>query len=213
MGFGLGAVDFVSKPFHPTVVRARVRTHMALKMKSDRLERLSMIDALTDIPNRRFLDDRLDSETRRSSRDRLPLSLVMIDIDFFKDFNDRYGHAAGDTCIQRVARALAAAVRRPGDLVARYGGEEFTVLLPGTDAEGSFVVAERLRGAVESLGIEHVASGVASVVTVSVGVVTSTEARPLAAQGLVTRADEALYRAKRIGRNRVECGTGPDART
>jgi len=211
-GFGLGAVDFIAKPFHPAVVRARVRTHMELKMKSDRLERLSMLDALTDIPNRRFLDDRLVNEARRAGREHLPLSFAMIDIDHFKDYNDRYGHAAGDRSIQQVARALHATARRPADLVARYGGEEFAAVLPGTESAGAAIVAERMRVAVEALGIEHDASAAAAVVTVSIGVTTSAGESSPSIGELLARADEALYRAKQLGRNRVTVAEEPSGR-
>jgi len=203
-GFRLGAVDYISKPFYPVIVRARVRNHLDLKRKTDELERLSMRDGLTGIPNRRHFTEVFGRERRRALTDGAPLSVVMMDIDHFKAFNDHYGHAEGDACLQRVARALATATKRGADLVARYGGEEFVALLPDTDAEGAAMVAERFRGAVEALQVPHGHSPTAEVVTLSVGAATLEEGSDRdAAQHLLRRADEALYGAKRGGRNRV----------
>lgn len=209
-GFALGAVDYVSKPFHPALVRARVRTHMRLKRKTDLLEQLAMLDGLTDIPNRRHFEDQLEREYRRARRDRLPLAVVMMDIDNFKGYNDNYGHGAGDQCLSAVARALAGVPERPRDIVARYGGEEFVALLPSTDQSGAIEVAEHLRRAVESLGIPHEYSEVGPVVTLSVGAALMNPRdqgeRPESPAQLLKRADEELYRAKRSGKNRVCAG-------
>jgi diguanylate cyclase (GGDEF)-like protein len=168
----------------------------ALAEANLRLERLSSLDGLTGVANRRRFDEALDVEWRRAARSGAPLSLAMLDLDFFKDFNDTNGHLAGDDHLRQVAKALFGALGRAGDLVARYGGEEFVVLLPGMGAAEAAAVAERLRASVEALALPHNASAVARVVTLSVGVAT----RPAA---LVAAADEALYRAKREGRNRV----------
>lgn len=202
-GFKLGAVDFISKPFHPAIVRARVRTHMNLKIKTDLLEQISMLDGLTGIPNRRFFDEQFQKEGSRALRESLPFSVIMMDIDHFKGYNDNYGHGAGDDCLQKVARALASALSRPADMVARYGGEEFVALLPNTNLEGASKVAEDLRSAVESLAILHEYSSTAKVVTLSLGVAT------LEANGdekmlseLLKQADNVLYKAKEGGRNR-----------
>jgi diguanylate cyclase (GGDEF)-like protein len=206
-GFALGAVDYVSKPFHPVLVRARVRTHMRLKQKTDLLEKLAMLDGLTDMPNRRYMQEQLERECRRCSREHLPVSLVFMDIDDFKPFNDNYGHGAGDDCLRRVARALESAVRRPGDVVARYGGEEFVAILPSTDGPGAFDVAEQFRTSVQTLSIPHEHSTAAPVVTLSLGVATaqtdSSDAAPCDPAQLLKRADEALYQAKEAGKNRV----------
>lgn len=167
------------------------------------LQRLAVIDPLTAVANRRRFAETLDVEWRRALRQERPLALLMVDIDFFKAFNDRYGHQAGDSCLQQVAEALVTAASRPGDLVARYGGEEFAVLLADTDADGAAVVAEKARQCVEDLAIAHEASEVAAVVTVSVGLAAVTPEAGGATDTLITRADAALYEAKEAGRNTV----------
>ncbi|TVQ27582.1 MAG: diguanylate cyclase [Spirochaetaceae bacterium] len=206
-GFALGAVDYVSKPFHPVLVRARVRTHMRLKQKTDLLERLAKVDGLTDLPNRRQFEEQLDRELRRCARENLPLSVVYMDIDDFKSYNDHYGHGAGDDCLRRVARALKRAAGRPGDLVARYGGEEFVAVLPNTDRSGAAGVAEQFRSSVESLAIPHEYATAAGVVTLSLGLVAvqadATRSTPAAQKELLEHADSALYDAKKAGKNRV----------
>jgi diguanylate cyclase (GGDEF)-like protein len=165
------------------------------------LEALATRDGLTGLSNRRSFDERLLAESRRGFRDRAPLSLLMIDIDCFKPYNDTYGHQKGDECLKAVARTIAGTLWRAGDFAARYGGEEFAVILPDTPISGAAMIAERLRAAVESLGIAHGASTVASNVTLSVGGVVAA-APYLPPQQLLSGADAALYRAKRAGRNR-----------
>ncbi len=169
-----------------------------------RLEDLAATDALTLLPNRRCFDVRLLQEWRRSGREQTPLSLLLLDVDCFKLFNDHYGHPSGDDCLRRVGQAILRASRqRPGDIAARYGGEEFAVILPNTDELGAAHVGERVRAAIEALAIPHAAYA-RGCVTASVGAAT---ARPEAAgtdpSGLIRLADEALYRAKHEGRNRV----------
>ena len=203
LGFNLGAADYITKPFHPAVVRVRVRNQMNLKIRTDLLEELSLVDGLTGAFNRRYFDEHFEEERRRAFRMEHPLSVIMMDIDNFKAYNDNYGHGAGDECLQRVARALREALPRSGDFVARYGGEEFVALLPCTGAEGALGVAERLRGVVESLGIPHAYSPTARVITISLGVASSEVfASAEEAAGLLKRADQALYRSKKEGRNR-----------
>ena len=203
-GFKLGAVDYISKPFYPVIVRARVRTHMDLKIKTDLLEQISMLDGLTGIPNRRYFNEQFAKESGRALREKQPFSVVMMDIDQFKPYNDNYGHGGGDECLQKVARTLAGAVARPTDMVARYGGEEFMALLPGTDAAGARVLAEHFRQSVESLALSHEYSDVAKVVTLSLGTATLQPGGTLEdVATLLKRADGALYRAKASGRNRV----------
>ncbi|ADH85345.1 diguanylate cyclase [Desulfurivibrio alkaliphilus] len=204
-GLNLGAVDYITKPFNPAIVRARVHTHMNLKRKTDLLEKFALLDGLTGIPNRRHFDELFDKEMRRCLRNGLPLSVIMTDIDHFKGFNDNYGHGAGDKCLQKVAGALSGSLVRPGDSICRYGGEEFVALLPGTDAAGAREVAERLRVAVEALAITHEHSSAAPVVTVSLGAATLDPRRDSETdrQPLLSRADQALYAAKEAGRNRV----------
>lgn len=198
------------------------RAHERMQQRADELERRSALDGLTGVANRRHFDLMLGREWRRALRSGLPLSLLMIDVDFFKHYNDRYGHLAGDRCLKEVAAALAGGTRRASDMVARYGGEEFAVLLPDTPAEDALRLAEAMRAAVQQLAVGHEGSAVSQVVTVSVGVATvrpgpvmatrrfaqvnadsSTQSLPQFTQ-LVDAADHALYRAKDGGRNRVE---------
>ncbi len=204
LGFRLGAVDYVSKPFHPAIVRARVRNHMRLKIKTDLLEKLAMLDGLTGIPNRRYLNERMHHEWQRAIRESRPLSLVMMDIDHFKPYNDQYGHGAGDDCLGKVAKALQGAITRPADLVARYGGEEFSALLPETDTTGALHIATRFQQAIEALQLPHAYSSVSAFVTLSIGVATLIPTSDTgAAQKLFDLADEALYESKNHGRNRI----------
>jgi diguanylate cyclase (GGDEF)-like protein len=168
------------------------------------LERLSQIDGLSGIWNRRRFDEMLQIEWRRASRGpRAALSLVMVDIDCFKQFNDHYGHLAGDDCIRQVARTLSTSAQRAGDFVARYGGEEFACILPGIDAEGARQFGEKVREEVLQLAIPHEASSAGAQVTISVGVASVAHAGHGSATALVDEADRALYRAKEAGRNRV----------
>ncbi len=164
---------------------------------------LSMSDGLTGIANRRQLDLAIAREWKLGERERVPLSVVMIDIDFFKDFNDFYGHLAGDDALRRIAGELERQMRRPGDLVARYGGEEFVCVCPRTRFDGAISVAERVRRSVESLGVAHATSPIAPVLTVSVGVVSVIPVPGQSPDDLIARADSALYAAKRAGRNRI----------
>ena len=173
------------------------------KQIEEKFKSLSTIDGLTGIANRRFFEDRLGYEWGRATRDARPLSLIMCDIDYFKLYNDNYGHLNGDICLKKVAETLRDTLKRPGDLVARYGGEEFAVILPETDLEGASVVAEKLRAGVEALGIEHEKSEASNYLTISLGVATAIPTADNTASKLVDLADRTLYRAKREGRNRV----------
>ena len=206
LGLEVGAVDFISKPINPRIVRARVKTHLTLKAQSDLLRNWVYLDGLTGVHNRRYFEERLASEWARAARNATALSAVLIDVDFFKRFNDHYGHQAGDDCLRRVAACLRAELQRPADLVARYGGEEFVCLLPDTPLEGALNVARRLGQQVQTLAIEHTRSDVAPQVTVSLGVCTgqATAGRPAAE--LVRQADAQLYSAKSQGRNQA-CGS------
>ena len=204
-GLEVGAVDFISKPVNPAVVRARVKTQLTLKAQTDALRMLASLDGLTGVPNRRIFDERLDAEWRACRRSGVPLSLLMVDVDHFKLYNDHYGHLDGDQCLKAIASALADSVERGRDMLARFGGEEFVCLLPDTDLEGARHIAEKLRSAVEALAIPHVESKTASTVTVSLGVATTTQCDALQPPELLKVADEQLYLAKQSGRNRV-CG-------
>lgn len=205
-GLRLGAADYIVKPFHLPIVAARVHNHIQLKIKTDLLESLAMLDGLTGIPNRRRFDEALEEEWLRSRREKQPLSLIMADIDVFKAFNDLYGHGAGDVCLTRVAAILEQTVARPGDLVARYGGEEFVMLLPNTDLAGAKRVADRFRSQVEAMRQPHAASRAAEWLTVSVGFASVPGTDSSNAASLLAHADRMLYRAKKEGGNRT-CGS------
>lgn len=207
LGFNLGAADYITKPIEIPLVLARVNVHVRLKLKSERLEQLALVDSLTDIPNRRSFENSLIRECGRSKRDGSPLSVLMIDVDFFKAFNDHYGHGAGDECLARVASCLATCLKRPGDFVGRYGGEEFVVILPDCDTQGATLVAERLREEVQALRIPHDYSPAATHVTVSIGLATRVASSDEACQQILKEADKALYEAKGQGRNRVEAAS------
>lgn len=204
-GFELGAADFISKPINPKIVRARVKTQLTLKAQSDLLRQWVYIDGLTGAFNRRHFDEHLSSESRRAVRQETKLSVILLDVDFFKRYNDHYGHQAGDDCLRRIATVLKAGLRRPGDVFARYGGEEFACLLPETGLEGAMSLANQLGQRVFAAQIEHVDSAVASVVTVSLGVCTLPVGAPVSQEALLQGADAQLYRAKSSGRNRT-CG-------
>jgi diguanylate cyclase (GGDEF)-like protein len=179
------------------------RLKSQLEQANARLEILAAHDGLTGVLNRRSLDVELSRRFQTASRLAEPVSVLMVDIDFFKAYNDKYGHQAGDETLITVSAAIAKALTRPQDTIARYGGEEFAAILPGTDITGAMLVAERVRSAVESLSLVHEASAVVPVVTVSVGYASTVPAIGETPARLVDLADEALYRAKDAGRNRI----------
>ena len=203
IGLGLGAVDYLNKPIKPALVKLRVRNHLELKSQRDRLSRLTLIDGLTELANRRAFDERLEQEWRRALRTEVLLALIMIDIDFFKGYNDAYGHLAGDDCLRYVAHTLATSLKRAGDFVARYGGEEFVAILPGLNAKGVRAVAETMRESVAQLRIPHRSSAVAPYVTISSGAVSLMPTAGASSRSMVAACDQQLYLAKSHGRNRV----------
>ncbi|KAB2839160.1 MAG: diguanylate cyclase, partial [Burkholderiales bacterium] len=202
-GLALGAIDYIVKPIRPSIVQARVRNHLELKRSRDLLARLTTVDHLTGISNRRRYDEYLELEWRRAARDQTPIALIAIDIDHFKAYNDLYGHPKGDTCLIAVAQALAQSVSRTPDLIARCGGEEFACVLPGTDAIGASHLADEMLTRVLALEMEHARSATHEKVTVSIGVAAMIPDPEEPAQTLVALADAALYQAKAEGRNRV----------
>ncbi len=205
-GLEAGAVDFISKPVNPSVVRARVRTHIKLKLQSDTLRRLSLTDGLTGVANRRQFDEALLKEWRRCSRSHLPLTLIFIDVDYFKRYNDCYGHQLGDDCLKAVAKALKQGLKRPADLLARYGGEEFVCLLPETPLDGAWQTATSLEAAVRALALPHALSDAAPVLTISLGVAAAEPAEGEDPATLIDAADKLLYQAKAAGRAQVKAG-------
>lgn len=206
-GLEMGAIDYITKPFHTAIVKMRVRNHLELKLIRDTLRGLSSLDGLTGIPNRRNFDAFLEKSWQGGLRSGGVVSLILMDIDCFKPYNDHYGHAAGDECLKRIAAAIASAVQRPSDLVARYGGEEFVCVLPATDFEGMKHTGEKVCAAVSDLRIPHVRSVVTDHVTLSLGGVTMLPTPGSAAGALVEAADINLYRAKEEGRNRLICSS------
>lgn len=201
-GFALGAVDYIHKPFSMQILKARVRSHLALKRKGDLLTKLACTDGLTGIANRRHFDASFAREWARSQRNQQPLSLVMIDLDYFKLYNDHYGHSAGDQCLKSVARAISEELHRPGDLLARFGGEEFVALLPATDLDNAKHLAEKLHQAVAKLALPHARSQASEQVSICLGVA-CTQPGNLKPNELLATADSYLYQAKQQGRNRV----------
>ncbi len=203
-GLKLGAIDCITRPFSQDVVKTRIRNQVFLKINNDMLERYANQDGLTDVANRRRFDLVLDAEWRRALRDRKPLSLLMVDVDCFKQYNDLYGHCEGDQCLRRVAGAMAHELTRPGDLLARYGGEEFAVILPGTELDGAHLIAERLRDAIANMNIPHPRHDGLRQVTISIGCASMRPDSNLTYNDLLQAADKQLYAAKHAGRNCVK---------
>ncbi|MFT4241301.1 MAG: diguanylate cyclase [Acidovorax sp.] len=206
LGLNLGAIDYISKPFSPPILRARVRNQLLGLRQRQQLERIAQIDALTGIANRRSFDGGLQDEWRRHLAAGQPLGLLMIDVDHFKQFNDRCGHPAGDQALQRVAAAIARHMQRQDDLAVRYGGEEFACILPRTDGPGALELGERLCEAVRALRIPHPASTAGQWVTISVGAFSCVPRAGMSTADLVVGADRHLYQAKAQGRDRVVAG-------
>jgi diguanylate cyclase (GGDEF)-like protein len=216
-GLAAGAIDYITKPVSAPIVRARVKNHLEIKRYSDMLENLTseldrknqelnMLarkDALTGLANRRYFDEVLDAEIRRASRSGQLLSLILCDVDYFKSYNDHYGHVAGDKCLQEIGRILLQNFKRVSDLPARYGGEEFAVIFPDNPPGNAVLMAENLRKEIISKAIPHAFSAAAGFVTLSFGVVEAHPARERDATWYIEAADKALYRAKENGRNRV----------
>lgn len=215
-GFDVGAADFITKPVNQPILLARVKMQLQIKHAADEMRRISRVDALTELANHRWFDEMLEREWRRGLRGSDPISVMLIDVDHFKLFNERYGPSAADKCLRSVAGALRGVSSRPADVVARYGGDEFALLLPQTPRAGAEYLAHRMMKAVERLSIAHDTSPVSAHVTVSIGVACCDEQStcgeaPAEAGGPALRrgcqsldlmriAERALYAAKRSGR-------------
>ncbi len=201
--FLLGAVDYITKPFVHSIVLARVRTHAKIIQQMKTIEKLGMIDALTEIPNRRSFDNWINIEWLRAMREQQTLSLLMVDVDKFKNFNDKYGHPLGDSILKRIAKVITVTLSRATDSVARVGGEEFIVLLPNTDLHGALKIAEDIRANVESIKLDDIIKDEEASVTVSIGAASIIPEIDDSLYDFISRLDKALYSAKDAGRNKV----------
>jgi diguanylate cyclase (GGDEF)-like protein len=201
-GLLLGAVDYITKPFNKSVVKARIKTQLKMLEYIHTIERLCMLDALTGLPNRRGFDTRMNVEWGRASREKNSLGLIMLDIDKFKIYNDTYGHPQGDILLQSVADIISKTHNRSTDFASRWGGEEFIVLLPDTDLEGTINIAEQIRINIMNTFVQC-ADGTSTSTTVSLGAVSTVPSDKDSAAGFIAEADKLLYAAKKNGRNRV----------
>ncbi|MBD2291928.1 PleD family two-component system response regulator [Anabaena sphaerica FACHB-251] len=231
MAFEMGGVDYITKPFQELEVLARVKNqliiyqqhqqlieqnqklHQEIKVRqkveeallaaNQQLQLFALLDGLTGVANRRKFDEYLNLEWQRLAREKLPLSLLLCDVDFFKNYNDTYGHLTGDDCLKQIAKTLKSSVKRPSDLLARYGGEEFAVILSNTNYEGAIYLAEEIRQNIYSLKIPHAQSRVDNFITLSIGVTTLVPNLEMSPNILIEVGDKALYTAKAQGRNRI----------
>lgn len=207
-GLAMGAVDFIYKPYHAAIIRARVSTQLKLKRLSDQLRQQVNLDGLTGLYNRRAFDKKLSTEIQRHSRTQQCLGLAMIDVDHFKAYNDTYGHLAGDQCLKAIATCLRQSARRAGDMVCRYGGEEFAIIMPDVSVDKAADYGRWLCEQVVTLNLPHRSSKTAEYVTISVGLVVFSY--PPAAEVVIAQADHALYEAKTQGRNQAIVRGGID---
>lgn len=203
LGFALGAVDYITKPIRPNILRMRVAAQLQLKARRDQLEQMADTDVLTCLANRRHFEVVMQKEWNRALRFSTPLNLVMVDVDYFKQFNDCYGHVAGDECLKAIACSLNASLRRAGDMVARWGGEEFVCLLPGMTKPQAADLAESILQRIRDLNVAHAKSIVADYVTVSLGLAALDLSQHQSWRQLLECADQALYNAKAQGRNQL----------
>jgi diguanylate cyclase (GGDEF)-like protein len=214
-GLSIGAVDYITKPFQQEEVLARVRVHLelrfltqkvqeqaiALQLVNQELHRLANLDGLTEVANRRRFDEYLEHEWQRAGREQVPISIILCDIDYFKYYNDHYGHQSGDVCLRQVAKAISETLHRPADLIARYGGEEFAIILPHTPLAGAIHIAELIQHQIQRLGISHAQSRASSQVTLSLGIGSQIPIPSQDSHSFIAAIDRALYRAKAEGRN------------
>lgn len=196
-----GGVDFLKKPFNVNTLKNRIKAHLTLKHQADLLRSLAYLDGLTGLNNRRYFDQHLKSHLAQAYRKKQPLSLLLIDIDYFKQYNDTFGHLEGDDCLKKVATALHQCCRRPTDIAARYGGEEFAIILPETSQEGIWHVASLVQDQIKALSIDHPAAE-NGFLTISIGGAVDLEGTHSSEQ-LIALADKMLYQAKETGRNQT----------
>ncbi|MCL2808676.1 MAG: diguanylate cyclase [Treponema sp.] len=203
-GLSLDAADYITKPFSPIVVKLRVRNQMQIVTQLRTIEHLSLVDQLTNLPNRRSLDERLKMEWKQAIREQTHISMLMMDLDKFKNINDDCGHLQGDIVLQKTAEIFRNNLKRPGDFVARWGGEEFVAILPNTSQEGAIEIAEKIRIEVENTLIPSIDNSRIKI-TISVGVNSIIPTQNCSVNAFISNADKALYAAKDAGRNKVVC--------
>lgn len=201
-GLQLGAIDYITKPFHPPVVKMRIRNHLELVRYRNQLKLLSTTDGLTGVANRRRFDDQLHIEWGRALREQEALSLIFLDIDNFKRYNDFFGHLQGDECLRLIANTIEKCHMRDTDIVARYGGEEFAVILPNTNIDGAIQCAERLTDTIAKLDIPHPSNGIYKTITVSMGLSTVVPTPEITPDQVLNFVDGCMYEAKETGRNK-----------
>ncbi|WP_026182480.1 diguanylate cyclase [Leeia oryzae] len=202
-GISLGAYDYITKPFHLAVVKARISNILRMERQRVLLEKMASLDGLTEVLNRRRFDEILLEECHRCATWEAPISLAMLDVDYFKSFNDCYGHGKGDEVLKLVARCMRVSVPISSGFVARYGGEEFVMILPGMHEENAIQLCSKVCQMVQDLNVPHAQSGVSDILTVSIGGVSAHPDRSMGASDLLHRADAALYAAKKSGRNQI----------
>ncbi len=202
-----GAVDYITKPYHEQIVRARVKTHINVLRHKNLLRLLADKDGLTEVYNRRYFENQSRIELKRHYRQQQPITLALLDIDYFKSYNDAYGHLQGDICLREVAQTIASSSRRPGEFVARYGGEEFAVVLPNTNIHNAKKYGQWICEQILSLAIPHGSSEIVPFVTLSCGLATVIPSSRTTLENLITTADSALYLAKESGRNQFKVAT------
>jgi diguanylate cyclase (GGDEF)-like protein len=196
-------IDLLTQLVNPLIMAIKqAELYQQLEAANQKLQRLASVDSLTQIPNRRSFDEVLEREWNRLEREQAPLSLIFCDVDFFKNYNDTYGHQAGDECLKEVAQILDQAIQRPGDTAARYGGEEFALILPNTDVAGAVCIAKIILSRIHTKNLIHESSQISSYLTLSLGIATMIPQVTSSAKCLIAKADEALYRAKQTGRDR-----------
>jgi diguanylate cyclase (GGDEF) domain len=207
-GFFFGAVDYITKPFKNTIVKARVRTHLQTIQHIRTIEKLGMIDPLTNIPNRRSFNERIEMEWRRAVRRQSPISLLMLDVDHFKIYNDSYGHPQGDVLLRAITQIFTETLLRSADMAARMGGEEFAIILPDSDIDAALSIAEKIRAAVAEIRLIAATpkGNIETSTSISIGAISTIPKKEENLALFIARADEYLYVAKNTGRNRIHSG-------
>ncbi|WP_228286258.1 diguanylate cyclase domain-containing protein [Arcobacter vandammei] len=200
-GLNLGAIDYITKPYSKSIVKIRIKNQINLKLKTDLLEQLSMYDGLTNIKNRRFFDESFERVYNKAKRDKSNFALIMIDIDYFKPYNDNYGHGQGDIALKKVASSLQSTLNRANDLVARYGGEEFVVLIQDIDEQGLEKISNNILESIKELKIKHEYSLISSQLTISMGIAYYLSNNEIPKIKILMEADETLYKVKNSGKN------------